>query len=153
MTRPHGSSAYNALTTAFKAVIDDVGGLDAMATVTRVRRSALSDYANRHLPDKFAPIDVVLDGEAIAQVPHVTATLARLQGYELIRVDVRGAGELAGELARIGRDCGDLFEQACSLLSGDQVSEQQREKMIADLDDMARAAREASAMLSRKDQA
>jgi hypothetical protein len=149
MSRPHTESGYNALTSAFKAVLDDVGGIDAMASFTRVKRSAIGDYSNRFV-GKFVPVDVVLDAETIGQVPRVTAALARAQGYELVRFETRSADKLAVELARIGRDCGDLFANATSLLGGGKVSDKQRLAMIADLDDLGRAAREAVSLLSRK---
>lgn len=149
MSRPFAETSYNGLKSVFKRVIDDVGGIDAMAGFTRVGRSQLDSYSNRFVP-KFAPIDVVLDAEKIGQTPHVTTALARAQGYELVRVENRGADRLAVELARIGRDIGDLFANATTLLAGGKVSDKERLALIADLDDLGRASREAVILLTRR---
>lgn len=149
MSRPHAEMSYNGLKSAFRKILDDVGGIDALAGFTRVGRSQLESYSNRFTP-KFVPADVLLDAETIGQTPHVTTAIARAQGYELVRIEARGADRLAIELARIGRDVGDLFANATTLLGGGKVSDAQRLAMIGDLDDLGRAAREAVMLLSRK---
>jgi hypothetical protein len=149
MSRPFTETVYNSLKSAFKAVIDDVGGLEALASSTRVNKSILHDYANR-FSAKFVPVDVLLDAEMLGQAPHVTAALARCQGYELVPVQSRSADKLSVELVRIGRDTADLFSNATKLLAGGTVSASERAAMIVDLDDLARAARETALLLTKE---
>ncbi len=68
--RQHSASVYNSLKTAFKMLIADLGGLDAAASCTRVKRSNLSDYG---APGKdFAvPSDVIADLETVAGAPRM----------------------------------------------------------------------------------
>lgn len=140
-------SAVTALKTGWKLVVRDLGGVEAVASATRATRSLASEYGNVH-SERFVPVDIVLDAELIGGSPHVTAALARTQGFELLPVVARSDGTLAKELARIGRDISDLFTRAANALGGGEIGEADRAGMVRDLDDLRRTAAEALMLLA-----
>jgi hypothetical protein len=148
MSRPYTETAYNALKSALRAVLDDIGGIEAAQTFTRVNRSVLGDYVNRDSA-KFAPIDVVIDLEHTGGTPRVTAALARAAGYTLVKTEGRSHSVLAHELARIGTDVGHLFSKASHALNGSKITPNERDSMLRDLDDLARACAEAISLLAQ----
>lgn len=105
MTDAYASAA---LKTATMLLVRDVGGLDAAALCTRVKRSVIADYTNRHSP-LHMPADVVADLEAVASVPYVTQTLARLRGARLQQVAADGAATLAGHSAQMMREVSEYL--------------------------------------------
>jgi hypothetical protein len=58
MSRQYVPADYNALKTAMKLVITDLGGIDAAASCTRVGRSQINEYGTAG-KDSFAPADVI----------------------------------------------------------------------------------------------
>ncbi len=150
MNRQFSPAAYNALKTGTKQVLADLGGADAAVTCTRVQRSQLYDYGNVAV-DKFTPIDVVLDLERVGGTPHITAALARAQGYMLMPIEIaRDRSELSALMAEIGRDFGELFATAATALSHDKLTEQERLDLVRELDNLRRVTGEAIAFLSRQ---
>ena len=79
MVRKCTPEQINALKTAFKLVVSDVGGLEAAAACTRLGKSQLAEYGNIN-SEKMITVDVVLDLEAIGGAPHVTAAMAAAHG-------------------------------------------------------------------------
>lgn len=147
-TRPrhHASQAYAAIKTGTRLVIHDLGGVDAASACSRVGRSQWSDYANPH-SDKFVHVDVLIDAEAIAGTPHVTAALARIHGYELIPVTPRDAGALGDALAAMSRGVGALFSTVASAFADGVLTDNERSDLQRELDDVIRLAGEARATL------
>lgn len=96
-----------ALKTAMRAAVVAAGGLEAAATVCRLSKTSLAASYDPHAPDRFPPVDVVADLEACAAEPLVTATLARLAGYRLVRV---GAAE-----GRLGRSVAQVLSGAAEV--------------------------------------
>jgi hypothetical protein len=90
--------------------------------------------------------------EAVGGTPHITAALARAQGYVLVAIESpRGRGELAVLMAEIGRDFGELFATASLALAHDHLSEQERLDLTRELDNLRRVTGEAISFLSRVD--
>ena len=148
MTRRCTPENVNALKTAFKRVLFDVGGLLASAASTRVGPSQLSDYGNISC-DKIVPVDVVLDLELISGQPHITSALAQLQGYDLVARELMPAHELIACLQRISEDNGQLFAQALHAVGGAALTATERASMIASAVDVQRASSELIAILSQ----
>lgn len=146
MTRAHAPALYNGLKTSWKLVVADLGGIEAAAACTRVGKSVIAEYG-AITSERFVPIDVVADAEAIGGRAHVTAALARAIGCELVPVEARGSGDLAVVLSEIGRDAGRLFATAALALADGAVSPSEREDMIRELDALRRVAGEAQAVL------
>jgi hypothetical protein len=138
--KQHAPSVYNSAKSAWKALVQTIGGIDAVAACTRANRAMASEYGSPH-SQRFVPVDVLLDAEAVAEMPLVTAALARAQGYELVVVVPRDCTELAVDLARIGRDTSDLFGRAVGVLAGEKLDAATAQAMLADLDDLIDVAR------------
>lgn len=135
MTRQHSATAYNGLRTAWKLLVAACGGVEATAAAVRVKKTLVSDYGNINIEGRFVPVDVVMDVESLAGRPLITQALARAQGCELVAVEAKSASTVALELARIGRDIGDLFANAARLLNGDGMTDQERAAIVRDLQD------------------
>lgn len=148
MPRAHAAELYNGLKTAWKQLVGDIGGIDAVAACTRTTRSLAGDFGSLNA-DRFAPIDVVLDAEAIAGRPHVTAALARAQGYMLLPLAPRHAGDLSRVLAELSSDVGRTFADAVAALAHPALSPDERATLIRDLDEVARVAAEARCLLQQ----
>jgi hypothetical protein len=149
MNRQYMPADYNAIKTAVKLVVADLGGIDAAASCTRVGRSQIAEYG---VPgkDSFAPADVIMDLERVGGAAHITAALARAQGYMLVPMDMpRERGALASLMAEIGRDVGDLFGTAATALAHDKLSEQERQDLLRELDTLRGVSAEAIAFLMR----
>jgi hypothetical protein len=131
-----------ALKTATKRVVHDLGGIVAAASCTRVGVSQLSDYGNV-TSEKMIPADVALDLEMISGLPHITAELARRQGYQLVPSGDRPLHELIPALQRIAADNGALFGTAVHVLSGGRITPAERRVMATKLLDMIQAGQEA----------
>lgn len=94
-----------------------VGGGEAAAGFCRVGKSVLSTYASLAPADadRFAPIDVVRDLEAIAGEPIVTAQLAMEAGGAFVTVPSSAAdgGNLLTLLAGQSRESSELTTAIC----------------------------------------
>lgn len=118
--RSHTPESHAALKTAFRLLVRDVGGLEAAASLTRVRTSELARYYDP-ASASWPPADVVADLEAASPAPHVTAVLARLAQHRLAALGgLAEAGSsraiaLASTLHRTGEFC---TEYAVSLADG-----------------------------------
>ncbi len=148
--RQHSASVYNSLKTAFKMLIADLGGLDAAASCTRVKRSNLSDYG---APGKdFAvPSDVIADLETVAGTPRVTSALARIQGYTLVPIEFSGdQSALSVLLATMGKDVGELFATAAAVLAHGRPTDAERETLLREFDEIRRVSTESIAFLKRE---
>lgn len=146
--RHHGAQTYAGLKAATRLVLRDCGGLDAAAASSRVGRSQFSDYANPN-SDKFIPVDVAIDIEAIGGIPHVTAALARAQGYELLPVEPRDRGQLGLALAAISAGVGTLFATVATAFADGHLTPEEEADLYRDLDNVIRLASEARALLRR----
>jgi hypothetical protein len=145
----HAPQVYAGVKTAWKLLVQRLGGGEAAASCTRATRSMASDYGNIH-SDRFVPVDVLLDAESVAGEPLVTAALARAQGYELVPITPVSEAILAVEVARLGADVADLFAQIASHLAGAPLSDVQRARALADLSDVKQVVIRAEAILGRR---
>lgn len=146
--RHHAAQEYSGLKAATRLLIRDLGGIDAAAAGTRVGRSLMSDYGNP-TSDRFIPVDVLLDIEAIGGTPRLTAALARSQGYELCPVVPRERGALGEALARISVGVGSLFSTVAASFADGVLTDVERADLARDLDEVIRLAGEARALLRR----
>lgn len=142
----HSPAVANSVKTAWKLLVQRLGGVDATAACTRAQRSRVSEYGTIGT-DRWAPVDVILDAETIAGVPMVTAALARAQGYDLVPVVPHGDGELPVHLARIGATAGDMFRAAAEALADGVLTEAERIEVAARMADAARVLQQAQAAL------
>lgn len=144
---------YNGLKTRTRKLIEKAGGAEEAAGRTRVRPSALYNYGNVNNPDHFMPVDVILDLEADTGEPIVSAYLAKITGHVLIPVVARvGDGELARDLARIGKETADLFARVASDMADGKVSREEAAATITEVDEAIQALSSFRARLSLIDQ-
>jgi hypothetical protein len=147
--RRHSVSVYNAIKTAIKLVIADLGGLDAAATCTRVKRSQLGDYGSPGI-ESFMPADVIADLETVAGTPHVTAALARAQGFMLLPIEFSGDhSALSVLLATMGKDVGELFATAAAVLAHGTPTDAERETLLREFDEIRKVSMESIAFLKK----
>ena len=150
MSRQYSEVEYNQIKTATKRVLADLGGADAAEPCTRVRRSQLFDYGNVFVPEKFVPADVIMDLEKVGGAPHITAALARAQGYMLVMIETPPhGGALAALLAEIGRDVGELFATATTALTHSELSAAERLDLLRELGDLNRVTGQVISYLSK----
>lgn len=88
--RRHPALVYAQIKTWTRLLVEAAGGLEAAATVTRVRPSALQTYYSPQHPEAFAPADVLADLQAFTGDPLVTRYLAKLCGFDLVPIEPRG---------------------------------------------------------------
>lgn len=141
--------ALRGLKTAMRALVQRVGGLEAAATVTRVRPSQLASYYDPHQPQQLMPADVVADLEHVAGEPLVTAQLARLAGHMLLPMSP-GFGSEARAIAAVFQETGELGARWASAMDDGQLDDADRERVLAELGDLQRAAARAMALLTAK---
>ena len=136
------AALVNAVKTATKRVIGDLGGVEAAASCCGMGKSQLSDYGNVNSA-KVIRADVAVALERIGGQPHITAAMAAAQGYALVMtMPMRARSELAQLLARIGRDSGQLFAIAAHALSHKKPSAKERAALLRELSDLRNAADE-----------
>ncbi|MFC7611346.1 hypothetical protein [Teichococcus aestuarii] len=118
MLRQPLSTDDMALKTLTRLLIEQVGGLEAAATYTRVNRSVLSGYQNPHQPH-FMPVDVVgrLEHAAVAGADHRGTGAPR-------RLQLVQPGEVATEsvpllMARFSQEAAELQAFAEGLADGE----------------------------------
>lgn len=146
MTRQLSNDQRNALKTAFKRVIADLGGATAAATVTRVGVSQLSEYGSVDSP-KMVPADVIAELELIAGQPHITTALASLQGFDLMPRGREHVGNIFDCLARVSHDNGRLFADMLRMSGDSEPGEKERAIIARNLTDLIASARAALASL------
>lgn len=121
----------NALKTAVGVLIKELGGLDAAASCVRVGPTNLSEYQSRNRADRHIPVDVVLDLEAIAQKPIVTAALARALGYRLVRIEAPASADVVAPVMRVSRDAGELAAQLMAALADQTIDATESDALMA----------------------
>ena len=145
--RPHPAHAYHGIKAAVRIAVGYVGGIDAAASITRVGRTLIGAYQDL-ASDRFIPADVILDIEAIAGGPHITAALARAQGYELLALAHHGPADVAVMMAGIGTEASRAFTTLAEALGDGLLSDKERYRLAGDLDALIGAARRARSALA-----
>lgn len=121
----------DALKTAVAVLLRRVGGLEAAASATRVGVSKLSEYQSRRMEDRHMPVDVVADLEAVAEEPLVTAALARLAGYTLVKIEGATTGDVVTPVQRVTRDAGELAAQLMEAIADQHISAGEGDGLLA----------------------
>src|SRR5579871_706087 len=131
-----GDSPRAAVKTAWKMLVDVIGGVEASSVACGISRSLVSEYGNRQ-SDRFPPAQTIIAAERSAGEPLVTAALARAQGYELVLVTPpEGNGELAVIVAETAKDASDIFATAARALAHQSVSNGELDELIREFGDM-----------------
>lgn len=123
---------YNGLKTAARSLIKSAGGVESATSITRIKKSVMSDYQNIDKPEYFMPIDVAADLERDTNQPFITAALARLSNQVLIPMPpvVACKSTFVSQLSVIGKEMGDIFAKASSALADGSLSERDKAEVI-----------------------
>lgn len=114
-----------ALKTAFRLLIDAVGGMEAAHAVTGYPTSRLSEAASPHHADRWPRLDHVAELEAVAQRPVVTAVLAYMAGH--VVQPQRSAPGSAGEvLLGVMTQAGGVVSTAAEAMADGSISARER---------------------------
>lgn len=135
-----------ALRTAFRLLVQAVGGLEAAAAVTGVTPALLArQYAPQE--DGWPRIDCVLDLERVAGQPIVTEVLARMTGYTLQpRVAADGACRVAAVASVLDGGAEVASRFAASLADG-RITQDESEGIARSVAALARQAAVAAGVL------
>ncbi|MBS7810518.1 hypothetical protein [Roseococcus pinisoli] len=126
------------------------GGFEAAAAIPGVRVSwqQLQNYTSMEKP-LVAPVDVIAALEMVAGKPLVTAELARLSGHGLIRRVAMAVGELAGRMAKIGKECGEAFAAWAEAMADGKLTREEMVHLAHELGDIETAAVEAQGAVQK----
>ena len=139
-----------AVKVAFLLLVEQLGGLDAAATVAGKKRSALQEYGSLHHPDRFPPADVVMRLEALAGEPLVTAALARAAGFGLAMDGAAGDGCEIAALGQMVRAAGELSGEAFEAAADARVDDAEGARIMRTIDKMRRAMGLFAALMGRR---
>ena len=132
------------LKTVTLALIQEVGGLEAAAHVTRLHKTSLALAYDQNAPDRFLPIDAVADLERAAGKPIVTGHLAALQHYRLVAMP-GPSGCAVRAIASVFQKAGQVGSTFARGMEDGALSEQEWSDLMCDLLVLAAAAHEAIA--------
>ncbi|WP_176085741.1 hypothetical protein [Martelella sp. HB161492] len=125
-----------------RRAVDIVGGPENFQHCTRVGQAQLSRYTlpSPDFAKYFMPIDVALEADLEAGMPIITAELARLQGYRLVRDDVAYDGEPLGyrDIGELNRGVGALLNAAFEAMEDGSVDPQEKRRLRRLLDKVRR---------------
>jgi hypothetical protein len=124
MMRASSEQERHALKAATRRACQMAGGVDAFAQATRVNQPALSGYGSPSEPEKFMPLDIVLDCDREAGAPVIVAELARLLGYRLVLADggADATDVTMADLATISMDAARVQTEVAGALEDGRVS-------------------------------
>lgn len=152
MIARNAGESGNDLKLKFKALLKEAGGSRKASQFCRVEHSVLSGYASTSTADaeRFPPIDVVRDVEALAQAPIVTEYLAVCAGGVFVEVPevVAGGVDLLQLLAAQSKESSDLTAAICSALADGKIDSSEGHKAIEEIDQLVRVAMQMRAELA-----
>lgn len=140
LPRPTSDIDRRALKTATARLLDQCGGRESAAVVTRVSHQTLSDYANtgneRH-QDSFMPADILLDlardRSSAGEVSALLQELCRMAGGAFVPLAPKASsGVWAGQVASVVKEGSDAASIVCRSLAddGDVTPEEIRDQKI-----------------------
>lgn len=135
------------ITTAFRVLIRDVGGLVAAEHLLGYPASRLSEAASLNHPDRMPRVDHVAALEVETRRPLVTSHLAMMSGYTLLPVGA-GRGPEGAALAAVLADAGTLGARAMEAMSDGKLDDAERAQLATQLGLLARGVAHAIAVLS-----
>jgi hypothetical protein len=137
-----------ALKAATRLVLAAHGKGAAAAAACRLNEGSLSECASIHHPDRTLPVDVALQLELMGESTALTAAMAMAHGCVLVPVVARGQNDLGQQLARLGREAGDVFAAGYAALADGQVTEAERCDLVRELGEMIAVAHAVMGLLA-----
>lgn len=124
----------------WRALVRDMGGVDATSKVAQTTISQVSIYGNPNgdsLPSLATVLAVEMDlGVGFA---HVTEAMARATDHVLVPVKPLSHGELATLLARLGAETGEVFARFAAAQADGRICAEDRAAMIREVEDVVQA--------------
>ena len=110
--RAHPLEVYSDLKIATRRLVEEIGGVESAASLTRVGKTMLAAYYDPR-SRLYVPVDVVADLEASSKSMSVTTALARLR-HAVIHVTLLSnvSPDLPSKLGQVAEDIGDVFKEA-----------------------------------------
>lgn len=135
--RLRAEADYDSLTTAVRRAVRKGGGLESVASITRVSKSSLHNYQTH--TGVFPPLDVVLDIETDVGEPFVTRQMAALQGYKLERVDPspHEVGDPLHAIPKLVKELGDFADAVERAANDGTYTPRELDEMLKEADDLA----------------
>lgn len=131
---------YLGLKAATRRLITAAGGTEHAVHVTRVQKTALSNYENPNCDTVFVPLDVIADLESDTGLPAVTAALAQLTGHVLLPTAARPErGRWARRLAKVGKETAEVFAAAGSALQDGTITPREAVKVRREVEQAVHA--------------
>lgn len=133
------------LKAASRELIRAVGGQEAAAEFLGSRQQRMSDCGRPNTPD-FLRLDEIARLEDVTHGdpghPHITAALARRQGYAIVRLpDAPPAGrDLLSILAENARENGDVASAILSAIGDGKVDGPERRAILGQIDEQIHVA-------------
>lgn len=126
---------YQALKQATGVSVGGAGTLRQLAEdIGRKRWQVFSDWCDASQMDRFVPLDVIADLEAIHGSPVITRALAKLSNCIVVPLpDARSAspGLCLGEIART---TGALISSMAEALADNRIDAKERTQLLGDID-------------------
>ena len=141
-------TAYAALKTSTRRLIESLGGFEAAAGFTRVNHVSLHNYVAPQHADTFAPIDVIADLESVDGDPIVTGHLARLRHHYLLPLDPSCEGNEARAVADVLRGSAELAASYAEAVADPAITDAERSQLLERLGELRRATDRAAAVLA-----
>lgn len=131
---------YMGLKAAFRELVEKVGGVQRAGTLTRVDKSRISLYQSVD-HEQYPPIDVVADLEAECGDYPVTRFLASLAHMDLIgRPRGRPVDSLVKGIRAVSREAADAVSAMAQAAGDGDFSVEEAEEVLAEIEDLFRAA-------------
>lgn len=132
---------HNALCSAWRRLVLHVGGLETLASYLGKAKSHLSEFGAPHT-GRSPTVATVLEAEAFAGEPLITAALAAAQGYRLVPIDepASDAAALDAMAAKLLEEMGEAFTAYAAAQRDRRVTATERRRLEREFGDVELAA-------------
>lgn len=148
--RVKAAGDYLRLKAATRRLVDEAGGQESAASITRISSHATVGRYCRTQDTEFAPIDVIADWEADTGNPLVTRALADLAGLIVIpKPSVEGDPVWVARLGALAKEAGEAIARVGEALGDGTITaeESKRLSLREQMSDVLRVAAEMEAAL------
>lgn len=135
------AAAHNALCSAWKRLVIQVGGVDPLAAHLGRQRSHVSEYGLPHA-GRSPSVATVLEAEAFAGEPFITRQLAAAQGYRLVPIEDSAdpAAALEPLAAKVLAEMGQAFTTFGAAMADKRLTKAERARLEREFGDVEAAA-------------
>ncbi|GGJ14043.1 hypothetical protein [Neoroseomonas lacus] len=135
-----------ALKTAMRLLVEDVGGIDAAASVSRLAASSIAESYDPHRANRMPAVDVVADLEAVGGTPRVTAILASMAGRRLVPI-VPARGRVGRSIAEVLTSSSEVGAAYVTATADGKLSRAERQRIATEVLELLAACEQATAVL------